>query len=27
LVDPAGQRHVVEVEVITGRVSLKSGET
>jgi prepilin-type N-terminal cleavage/methylation domain-containing protein len=27
LVDPAGQLHVVEVEVITGRVSLKSGET
>ncbi len=27
LVDPAGQRHVVEVEVITGRVTLRSGET
>ena len=27
LVDPAGQHYVVEVEVITGRVALKSGET
>jgi type II secretion system protein H len=25
LTDPGGQRHVVEVEVITGRVTLKSG--
>ena len=27
LVDPAGQPHVVEIEMVTGRVSLKSGET
>jgi general secretion pathway protein H len=27
LEDPAGRRHLVEVDVITGRVSLKSGET
>jgi general secretion pathway protein H len=27
LVDPAGKPHVVEIEMVTGRVSLKSGET